>query len=162
MDASGQISGVKATASSIPFGRARFDVVASVHSVRNFNSKNEVQAFLRESPRLLKEGGRLVIAESSVGDARFPAYNAFYEMRTELGWELALPSVSEIVSWLRRAGFSKTSCESLETGLEYAPVHFPFDSLSMKDMKEDYEAAKNLLIRDGERHPPIDIITATR
>lgn len=162
MDASGQISGVRASASSTPFERACFDVVASVHSIRNFNSKAEIQAFFRESPRLLKEGGRLVIAESRVGDARFPAYSAFYSMRTKLGWELALPSVSEMVSWLRMAGFSRSSYESLETGLGYAPVHFPFDSLSMKDMKEDYDAAKNFIIQDGERHPPIDLITATR
>jgi ubiquinone/menaquinone biosynthesis C-methylase UbiE len=162
MGHSGRISGVRASASSIPFGGACFDVVASVHSIRNFNSKHEVQTFFREVPRLLREGGRLVVVESSVGHARFPAYNAFYSMRTRLGWELALPSISEMVRWLRGSGFSKTTCTSFETNLEYAPITFPFDPASMEDIKEEYGAAKRLLLQQGDRHPPIDIISAAR
>ena len=162
MGASGRISEVRASASSMPFGEACFDVVASVHSIRNFKSKGEVLSFFREAKRLLKEEGRLVVVESRLGDARFPVYNAFYSMRTRLGWELVLPQTSEMVRWLRSTGFSIVSCESLATDLEYAPVHFPFDPGSMKGMKEEYQAAMILLLQQGERHPPIDIITASQ
>ena len=81
-------------------------------------------------------------------------------MRTRLGWELELPSISQMLRWLRSAGFSEASYESLETDLAYAPVYFPFDKMSMNGMKEEYDAAIRLRHEDGERHPPIFILVA--
>lgn len=161
MGFSGQISGIRASATSIPFRGMAFDFVASVHSIRNFGSKAEIQSFFREASRVLKKGGRLAVVESDVGAAG-PAYRAFYSMRIKLGVELQLPSVSEMVRWLQGEDFSEVSQESIDTGLKYAPVYLPFDSVMMKGMKRDYDAAKKLLIEGDERHPPIFIITATR
>lgn len=161
MGLSGQISGVRASATSIPFGGERFDLVASVHSVRNFGSGDEIRSFFGEASKVLKEGGRLLVVESDVSLSG-PAYRTFYSMRIKLGWELRLPSVSELVRWLGEGDFSEVSHESLDTGLRYAPVYLPFDTASMKDMKSEYDAAKKLLLEGGERHPPILIVTAVR
>lgn len=161
MGLSGRISGVRASATSIPFGAGRFDLVASVHSIRNFRSGDEIRSFFGEASNVLKEGGRLLVVESDVSAAG-PAYRAFYSMRIKLGFELTLPSVSEMVRWLRDWNFSEVSQESLDTGLRYAPVYLPFDTASMKDMKSEYDAAKKLLLEGGERHPPIFVLTAVR
>lgn len=161
MGVSGKVSGVRASATSLPFAGELFDLIASVHGVRNFESKGDIRSLFQEARRALKEGGRLVVVESDLGAAG-PAYKAFYSMRIELGYELKLPSLSEMIRWLWDVGFSEVSQESMETGLKYAPVYLPFDSAMMKDMKRDYDSAEKLLTEGSEQHPPIFILTATR
>jgi len=159
---SDQVAGVKASATAIPSASFRFDVVASVHSIRNFGDISEIRAFFGQASKVLKKEGRLVVVESDLEDSECRAYRAFYSMRAKLGWELKLPSTQDMVGWLHAEGFSKVSRESIEADLKYAPVRFPFDSLSMKAMKEDYEIAVKLLQDDGERHPAIFVLIATR
>jgi ubiquinone/menaquinone biosynthesis C-methylase UbiE len=158
---SGRVSGVRGGATSMPFKAGCFDQVASVHSIRNFGSIEEIRSFFVEARRVLKKGGRLIVAESDFEVAGFQAYKSFYSMRTRLGWELGLPSVSELIGWLGEAGFGDVTEESLATGLRYAPVYFPFDPSSMKAIRADYEDANVLLLNDGEQHPPINILTAS-
>jgi hypothetical protein len=83
-------------------------------------------------------------------------------MRTKLGWELILPSTAEMVRWMRIEGFSKVSQESLKTNLEYAPVYFPYEQASMRDIRRDYDVARKLLSTGGESGPPVFVLTATR
>jgi ubiquinone/menaquinone biosynthesis C-methylase UbiE len=158
---SGLASGVRASATLFPFTREHFDLVASVHSIRNFGGKEEIRSFFHEAKRVMRPGGRLFIVESDLESAG-PTYGAFYSMRTKLGWELRLPSIPELIRWLRNEGFSKTSDESFETNLEYAPVYFPFDPASMKDIRRDYNAAMKLYAGSREHSPPVFVLTAIR
>lgn len=155
-----RVSGIRAGASSMPFNAGCFDLVASVHSIRNFGSIEEIKFFFGEARRVLKKDGHLVVVESDTEAAGFQAYKSFYSMRTRLGWELGLPSVSELINWLEEAGFADVSEESLATGLRYAPVYFPFDPASMEAIRTDYDTANELLLKDGEQHPPINVLTA--
>jgi ubiquinone/menaquinone biosynthesis C-methylase UbiE len=161
MEVSGRVSGIRASAAWMPLKGEHFDLVASVHSIRNFGSNVEIKSFFGEAKRVLGEGGRLIVVESDFEVGGFQAYKSFYSMRARLGWELGLPSVSALFDWLEEAGFADVSKESLATGLKYAPVYFPFDPASMKAIRADYDAANELLLGDGERHPPINIITAS-
>jgi len=154
------VSGLRASATSFPFAKGQFDLVASVHSIRNFGSKEEIRSFFREAKRVLCKGGQLVVVESDIERAG-PLYSAFYAMRTKLKWELRFPPIPELVSWLRSEGFSKTVHESFETSLEYAPVYFRFNSKSMKNIRRDYAAAMKLLARSREHSPPVFVLIAT-
>lgn len=161
MEATGQVSGVRAGAGSMPFNAGRFDLVASVHSIRNFGSVEEIKSFFREARRVLRKGGCLIVVESDIESVGFRAYKSFYSMRIRLGWERELPPVSELTDWLEEAGFADASEESLATGLRYAPVYFPFDPASMSMIRRDYDNANEFLLKDGERHPPINILSAS-
>jgi len=157
-----KVFGTRGSAASLPFRNGTFDVIASVHAIRNFQSVVELRAFIDEALRALKEGGRLILVESDfeAGDCR--AYAEFYRLRTTIGWELRLPTSAELVKWLSRAGFTRISEEVVDTGLKYAPVYFPFDPALLKGMEREYKIAASLLKGKGERHPPISVITATR
>lgn len=161
MGVSGLVSGVRASATSFPFARRHFDLVASVHSIRNFRSKEEIRSFFHEAKRVMRRSGQLVVVESDLESAG-PVYAAFYSMRAKLGWELRLPSIPELLRWLRSEGFSKVSHESFETSLEYAPIYFRFDPASMRDIRRDYDAAMKLHTRSREPSPPVFVLIATR
>jgi ubiquinone/menaquinone biosynthesis C-methylase UbiE len=51
---------------AIPLQERGFDLVASVHSIRNFRSTEEIRSFLHEAKRVVRRGGRLVVAESDL------------------------------------------------------------------------------------------------
>ena len=146
----------------MPFETESFDVVALAHSLRNFTSFNEIRSLFSEAIRILRKGGRIVVAESDTKRSELSPYNTFYELRTKLGWELELPRPSILVEWLSKSGFKKPAQRLLDTDFEYAPVYFPFDPRSMKDVEEQYRHAEKLLVENGEKHPPIYVITAER
>ncbi len=156
-----RVFGVRASAARLPFGRGRFDLVTSVHALRNFRDEGEINLFFLEAKRVLKAGGRVVLVESDLEDRNFRAYRAFYSLRTRAGWELKLPSFEEMAGLLKRVGFARVSSRSVDVGLKYAPVYFPFDRSAMKGMKTSYSNVRQLLVEEGERHPLILIITAS-
>lgn len=156
-----RVFGVGASAARLPFGRGRFDLVTSVHALRDFRNEGEINSFFLEAKRVLKAGGRVVLVESDLEDRNFRACRAFYSSRTRLGWELRLPSFEKMVGLLRRVGFARVSSRAIDVGLKYAPVYFPFNRSAMKGMKKSYGGAKRLLVEEGERHPPILIISAS-
>ena len=157
----GRVDGVRATVAHFPFRSRSFDVVACVHAMRNFPRLAETQDLIAEAKRVLKIGGRLVIVESRRDRRRFGAYSAFYSLRVKFGWEFRIPPSRLIETWMKGQGFSEVSERVLDTGLKYAPLYFPFDSSVMKGDEGKYEAAKRMLIRDGERHPPISTVVGT-
>jgi SAM-dependent methyltransferase len=157
-----RLSGVRGSAASLPFGRECFDLVASVHSMRNFRKRGEARPFFSEVMRTLKKGGRMVLVESDLEDEKYRTYGAFYALRVKLGWELELPSFSTMAGWLKRAGFAEVSMSSIDTELKYAPVYFPYDHSTMKGVEGAYKKAKRLLLEEGEPHPPVFVLTATK
>ena len=156
-----RVSGARATVAQFPFRPQSFDVVASVHAIRNFPRTSEVERLIAEAKRVLKRNGRLVIVESQINRRTIGSYSAFYSLRTKIGWEFTIPTSELIARWMRMHGFSSVSEDMLETELKYAPVYFPFDPSLMKGHEEEYEAAERMLIEDGERHPPVSIISGT-
>ena len=162
MGNSQRISGVRSSAVFLPFGRGSFDLVASIHAIRNFQSKDEIRGFFHEAINVLKEGGRLVVAESDLECPLNAGYRAMYAMRTKLGWELELPTASQMVRWLQDEGFADVKLETIETDLDYAPISFPFDETKLGDMKQEYQIATKLIREDDNRSPPVLLITATR
>lgn len=157
-----RVLGARASAARLPFGKGCFDLVASVHALRNFRDEGEIKSFFLEAKRVLKRKGHAVLVESDLEDRNCRAYRAFYSLRTRAGWELKLPSLAKMVESLKGCGFSRVSSRSLDTDLKYAPVYFPFNRLAMKGMETSYNDARRLLIEEGERHPPILIVRAVR
>ncbi len=157
-----RVYGVRATVAHFPLKPGSFDVVASVHAIRNFPGSDEIQRFIAESKHVLKEDGRLVIVESEMSRHISGPYSAFYSLRTRIGWEFEIPSSKRIANWMKKEGFSHVSMCMLETGLKYAPVYFPFDRATMKGKEGEYEAAKRVLIKEGDLHPPVYLIAGTK
>jgi ubiquinone/menaquinone biosynthesis C-methylase UbiE len=158
----GRVLGARASATDLPFRKGFFDVVASVHAIRNFQNTAELRIFLGEAFGVLKKGGQMILVESDMGTENYPAYTEFYRLRARIGWELELPARAELTGWLKKTGFTRISEQILDTGLRYAPVYFPFDAELMKGMEKQYRDAVRLLEAEGERHPPISVVTAQR
>lgn len=157
-----KLLGVRGSAASLPFGKDCFDLVASVHGIRNLQRRSDIRLLFSEAMRTLKRAGRMIVAESDLEDERFRAYRAFYSLRVSLGWELRLPSFPTMAAWLRKLGFVDVSLSSFETDLKYAPVYFPYDSSAMKGVKAAYNRANKLREHEGELHPPVIVLTATK
>lgn len=157
-----RVSGIRAGAAHLPLEGGSFDAVTSVHAIRNFEEADELELFISESARVLKRGGRFVLAESDFESNGFRAYKEFYAMRIKIGWEMRIPPSREIVSILRKNGFSKIRQTILDLRLKYAPVYFPLGQAKLKGLAKRYSHAKRLLIEEGEQHPPVSVITALR
>lgn len=156
------VCGIRASADSVPLKSGSFQLVASVHSIRNFGSVEEIRGLVREANRALGSGGRLVIVESDVNDPGSRGYRAFYSMRTKLGWELELPTGDEMASFLEAEGFGDVSQEFIETDLDYAPIRFPYDPSMPKGMADEYKKAEKQLEDEVERSPRICIVSGSR
>ena len=154
--------GIRANGSMLPLRNDSFDAVSSIHAIRNFRSRFEIQSFFKEAFRVLKPNGRAVIAESELNANSFRAYKAFYKLRTRLKWELRLPRSDEITRWLVESGFRRVSSETHDWGLHYAPVYFPYGESILKGRKHEWELARDLIIRKGESHPPVRVFTAAK
>ena len=154
--------GIRASGSSLPLRSDSFDAVTLVHAMRNFQSRSEIRSLLKESLRVLRPDGRVVVAESESNMDSHEAYDAFYALRTELKWELRLPRAGELVRWLRESGFRRVSSEAHDWGLQYAPVYFPFDKTRLRGRERAWELARDLVIEKGESHPPVRVWTAVR
>ena len=157
-----RVSGVRANATSIPLKDGSFQLVASVHSIRNFGSVGEIGGFVREAKRVLGKGGRLVVVESDLNDPGSPGYRAFYSMRTKMGWELDLPTGDDMARLLDVEGFSDVSLEFIETGLDYAPIRFPYDTSMPKEVLDEYKKAEQLLDDAAEKPPRICVVSGSR
>ncbi len=83
----------------LPFAAGRFDVVFLLHALTYTRTP---QAVLKEATRMLKPGGRLVLAtlRKHAHEANVAAYD-----HVNLGFELA-----EIRDWLRKAGLNVSYC----------------------------------------------------
>ncbi len=154
--------GIRADGSSLPLRGDSFDAVSSIHAIRNFRSRSEIQSFFKEAFRVLKPNGRAVIVESELNTNSCRAYKMFYSLRTQLKWELRLPKSDEIARWLVESGFRRVSSETHDWGLRYAPVYFPYDKSTLKGRKHEWELARELIISKGESHPPIRAFSATK
>lgn len=157
-----QVAGIRANATSIPLKRDSLHLVASVHSVRNFGSVQDIRGLFREAKRVLGRDGRLVVVESDVHDPRSPGYQAFYSVRTKMGWELELPTAVQMARMLEAEGFSEISQEFMETDLEYAPIYFPCPPSMPKEMKDGYRKAERLLRDEAEKPPRIWVVSGNR
>lgn len=156
-----QISGVRASATSVPLKRGSVQLVASVHSIRNFGSIDDIRGLVREANRILAKGGRLVVVESDLEDPESPGYRAFYSMRAKMGWELDLPTCDGVARFMEVGGFADVSQEFVETNLEYAPIRFPYDQ-SRAGMREEYTKAEKLLKDEAEKPPRICLTSGIR
>jgi ubiquinone/menaquinone biosynthesis C-methylase UbiE len=156
------VSGVRASATSLPFGDERFDLVTAVHAIRNFQRVDDVRRFFAEARRALKRGGRIVVVESDPEDETAQGYVSFYSLRVKVGWELKLPSFSKMAGWLRTLGFECVKLEAFDTNLRYAPVYLPFDQSIMKGMRREYNKASELMSKEEGRHPRVVVLTGEK
>ncbi len=157
----GALHPVRASAVGLPFRSGSFEVVASVHAIRNVDPA-DLRALIDEAFRVTAEGGRLVIAESIIDERDRGAYAELFRIRVSMGWEHALPRPEELCRRAGAAGFREVGVQVLNTDLRYAPVSFPFDASRMEGLRGRYEAAIAEVHAIGERHPPVFILTAKR
>ena len=114
------------------FGNSSFDVITTGFSLRNFDS---VERFLRESHRILKKGGRLVILEMAKPEdstelLKFQIYSyfiRFVSLFADRAYSWLVDSINEfdkqaLVCQARKTGFRRIKLKSLPSGVAYLLV----------------------------------------
>jgi ubiquinone/menaquinone biosynthesis C-methylase UbiE len=87
------------------FPEASFDIVWAVESSCHAEDK---QAFLMEMSRILKKGGRLIIADAYQNQESPELYKDLK------GWAVpGIPGVDEFTDYLKKAGFTHIVCEDI-------------------------------------------------
>lgn len=136
----GNASFFEGSAEDLPFPGSSFDLVTSRHAPHHFR---DVQRFLLEVARVLKPGGRFVLADQVTLEARNQAWVDSYQrtrdlshfaQRTVIEWQrLAreagltwvkdqiVPYRLEFPWWTSMAGCSAEQVSSLRALLEHAP-----------------------------------------
>lgn len=155
------VCGIRADSEGTPFTVGSFDLAASVHAIRNFGGRSQIKKSVREAHRVLREGGKFVVAESRIDPKRERTYSAFYDIRVKMGWETSLPSRDDLVRWFKEAGFSRIDVEVMDTALHYAPVDIPANAIPKENARllKDYGDAVRFYEYEGMESPPILLVS---
>jgi ubiquinone/menaquinone biosynthesis C-methylase UbiE len=160
-----RVSGIRSDGSNLPIGPRRIEVVGCVHAIRNFLVRNELTEIVREMRRVMEEGGKLILAESSTEpeSASEEVYLAYIKLRGVLGWEARLRNGKELEQLLEQTGFSKIKLRKRRFSRDYAPVELPSYIMSDRTpkLREEYNRIEKLRARNGIRPTPVVIVTAT-
>ena len=130
-----RITFTQAEAASLPFNNEYFDSVGISFAFRNLTYRNPIASFhLAEIFRVLTDGGRLVVVESSQPKSRFVRWWFHLYLRTYVYWTGRLLSGNpgayryltesarrffepeEVVEMLKKAGFREVSYRPLLLG----------------------------------------------
>lgn len=110
------VSFVEGAAEHLPFASASFSLVVSRHAPHHFRN---VPAFLREVHRVLKPGGRFVLADQITPHEDMADWVDFYQ-RTRDPSHFSQPTVTQWQELLREAGFRQGDERIVPYRLEFA------------------------------------------
>lgn len=101
---------------------ASFDVVWAVESIVHTDDK---PIFFREAHRLLRDGGRLIIADGFLGKQRFNfTEHQFAALKTiEKGWAITIAMPDEYLESMHRVGFRNIEFEDITPNIMRTSRH---------------------------------------
>ncbi len=110
------VSFMEGAAEQLPFGDASFSHVVSRHAPHHFR---DVPAFLREVHRVLKPGGRFVLADQITPRADMLEWVDFWQ-RTRDNSHFSQPTVDQWQRMAKEAGFRCTDARIVPYRLDFA------------------------------------------
>jgi len=166
---SAKVQGVRADAARIPLKSSSFDVVAAVHSIRNFKSLEEVAITVREMRRVVKPSGFVALVENApcAKSRAQEVHLKLHEARVKaLRDELRYFSVEELLELVSEAGFRDAEVEILDCELCATPqiLYLPEKlrgNLNPQTVRE-YEEAVEEARRIGELSTPVIVVKAKK
>ncbi len=123
----GRVWGVAADAAMIPFRDSWFNVVAAVHSIRDFSSIEVLVAAVREMKRVVKRGGYVVLIENLPIARNEPQRNhlKLRSIRAKLFKnELGYLSKEKLLMIINEVGFKDIEVKVMDYGLCSTPAIF--------------------------------------
>lgn len=166
----GKVTGVRSDATFIPFKNSSFTSAVSVHSARNFPSKQSIEKAIGEMKRVVAENGNVIVVES-LPVARTKAQEAhlqMFECKVKyVSQELNYFPAEEWINMFRKVEFKTIEVRQLDYNLSAAPPLFYLDISSLpqnerENAKETYDKAVDMIRKYGEASPPAILIKATK
>jgi len=159
-----RVSAVKSDAEHLPLRSSSFNVVAAVHSIRNFPSYLSVETALKEMKRVAVKGGRVIIAENlpvaqtKAQESHLLMFNC--KVKYTSG-ELNYPSEARVAEMFEKTGFKIIKIKRLSYNWSATPPLFCIDnqltSLTESERekaKKEYDEAAGKIRKWGEVSPP--------
>jgi len=155
------VDGVRSTGSFLPVAPNSLRAASCIHAIRNILSRDQLIETLVEAYRVLIEGGKLIVVESSpeTESASEDTYLAYLKLRKTLGWEADLPNQKDLRLMLERVGFKEITFTTKRFVRDYAPVELPSFMLPNvpPKIREEHDRIEKQRVRDGIRPPPVVI-----
>jgi len=157
-----------------PFPFPCFDLVACVHGIRSFDSRESVVKATREMLRVTKE--RIFIAESSpisknkAQEAHIAMYNlrrpTFLALGRRYLGDLHYFTPEELRNIAIEAGASKVDMKIVDVDMPHHLAYFPLDEIKKiedktirENLEKKWKKALKMLDKHGEEHPPVIVMT---
>jgi len=159
-----RVIGIKAEGTDIPFKDNYFDIVFTIHAIRNFKNREEIVDTLKEMKRVVRSGGRIIVVENlpAAKNIQQENYLRLYELKKEhFKGQIGFFTEEELIEFFRKAGIEDLKIEIIDLNYDASPPLFDSNSLS-NEKKEEYNKIVDSIRKYGIFQPPVIIIQATK
>ncbi|MCW4036451.1 MAG: class I SAM-dependent methyltransferase [Candidatus Bathyarchaeota archaeon] len=168
LDLNQRVTGIRASATDIPFSDGSFSLTVSGHALRNFGGRSTIVDALSEMRRVTRSGGRVIVAENLpvAGSRAQEAHLKMYKFRIKyVRGDSPFFTESELVQMFHEAALPPTYKKILDFDLSAAPPMFVLNIDTIPEGERDqavreYSAAVEMIREHGESSPPLLLIEA--
>jgi len=165
-----KVLGLKADAQIIPMSDCSVQKVVAVHCIRNFQNRQIIRNAIREMYRVLSKDGEIIIVENILmaRNKSQEAHLALYKCRCKyIRDDLFYFSQEELRKMLKEAELREVHVKIVDYNLSAAPPIFYLNTSilkkeQIKEAREEYTEAIDMVKKYGETSPPALIIKATK
>ncbi len=163
-----RVTGIRASATDIPYRDGSFSLTISGHAFRNFRARSTIVNALSEMRRVTRSGGRVIVAENLpvAGSRAQEAHLKMYKFRTKyVRGDSPFFTESELVQMFHEAGLPPTYKKILDFDLSATPPMFVPNIDTIPEGEKDhavreYSEAVEMIREHGESSPPLLLIEA--
>ena len=159
-----RVIGIKAEGTDIPFKDNNFDIVFTIHAIRNFKNREEIINTLKEMKRVAKVNGRIIVVENLpvTKNVQQENYLRLYELKKEhFKGEIGFFTEEEIIEFFRKARIEDLKIKIIDLNYDASPPLFDSNSLP-DEKKEEYTKIVDNIQKYGIFQPPVIIIQARK
>lgn len=159
-----RVIGIKAEGTDIPFKDNYFDIVFTIHAIRNFKNGEEIINTLKEMKRVVKSNGRIIVVENLpvAKNIQQENYLRVYELKKEhFRGEIGFFTEKELIKFFKEAGIEDLKIEIIDLNYDASPPLFDSNSLP-EEKKDEYTKIVDNIQKYGIFQPPVVIIQARK